>query len=652
MPRSFYMNTVESFLEQSDNEILGTLARNNSFDLNDLQKNTWEAEIQILKRELNGLDGTLAFEYTIPRIGNRIDNVLICRGFVFLLEFKVGDRQYQKDARNQVIDYALDLKNFHRESQSRTLVPILIATEAPKVVFSTGKMKEGIRNVISCNASNLRTAIEGVFRSEILPDFNAQDWFESIYMPTPTIIEAAQALYHGHNVSEISRNDAGAINLGRTTENICQIIERSKANHRKSICFVTGVPGAGKTLAGLNIANERHNFVEEEHAVFLSGNGPLVDVLQEALARDEQNRDRIPKREALKKAKAFIQLIHHFRDDALNLKETPPIEKVVIFDEAQRAWDQKTLKKFMKKRKGVPDFEMSEPEFLISVMNRHTDWAVIICLVGGGQEINTGEAGILEWFEALRRSFPFWDVYYSDQIQDLEYSHNHPISELLNGLSSTQSPDLHLGVSLRSFRSENVSSFVKFLLEGDLENARNFYRQMRNNYPIYLTRNLDEAKSWLHSHAHGSERYGIIASSGARRLKPEGIWVDEEINAPNWFLNSADDVRSSDALECTATEFVIQGLELDWTLLAWDANMRFEDGSWRYYEFRGTNWNRKRINSDYVKNAYRVLLTRARQGMVLYVPYGSPDDETRKPEWYDGIYDVLKSVLEEPDTNS
>lgn len=467
----------------------------------------------------------------------------------------------------------------------------------------------------------------------------------SPYSPTPTIIEAAQALYRGHGVTDISRNDASALNLNQTTAAINNIIEKSKREHRKSICFITGVPGAGKTLAGLNIANERHKFNENEHAIFLSGNQPLVDVLQEALARDEHERLQIKKSEAKSKAKAFIQIIHHFRDDAISIFEAPN-EKVAIFDEAQRAWTEDKLSDFMARKKGVPNFNMSEPEFLISIMDRHNDWAVIICLIGGGQEINTGEAGLLEWFTTLRDDFPNWDIYVSDNITDSEYTGGLTMDQLLGGLRYTIVKTLHLAVSLRSFRSENVAGFVKAVLDVDIENARALYRSLHHDYPIVMTRELDKAKEWVRSKAKGTERYGIIASSGARRLRSYGIWVQSKIDATTWFLNSISDVRSSNFLEDTATEFDIQGLELDWAIVCWDANLRFVDDHFEFYSFTGSTWMNinKQENALYLKNAYRVLLTRARQGMIIFVPEGSDIDDTRPHDFYDGIYLYLKEI--------
>ena len=644
--RAYYSDTLTDFLAKSKLEIFGELCSNDQFSAEDVQQNTWKTEIDILKEQLITFkDGHIILEYTIPRIGNRIDGVFIYKGILFLFEFKVGSNIYLNHDIEQVIDYALDLNSFHKESHNKLLVPILICTEASNKDFSISLMKDNILNPLYCNKNNIANCINNVIENFTQSEFSPYDWINSIYMPTPTIIEAAKVLYHGHNVEEISRNDASAINLTRTTKAISDIIDFTKQNNKKSICFITGVPGAGKTLAGLNIAIDRQRVAEDEHAIFLSGNGPLVEVLQESLARDDSTRNSTKKAEAMRKAKEFIQIIHHFRDDAISTT-LAPIEKVAIFDEAQRAWDETNLTNFMKRKKGVFDFDMSEPEFLINIMNRHSDWSTIICLIGGGQEINTGEAGLIEWFDSLRNKFSNWDVYVSDKISDHEYTRGKSLNTLIQGLNCKIVKDLHLSVSLRSFRSENVAGFVKDVLDVNVENAKQLLTQFKNDYPIYITRDLDKAKTWIINQAKGSERYGMIASSGAKRLRSYGVWVQNKIDAPTWFLNGKDDVRSSYFLEETATEFDIQGLELDWSILCWDANLRFNNGKFEYYNFIGSKWQNinKLENILYLKNAYRVLMTRARQGFVIFVPEGNLKDRTRLPKYYDGIYSYLVSL--------
>lgn len=647
MQRSYYSARIREFLDEKPETLLGKLMVSDEFSTTDLQKNAWRKEIDILQDQLRSVEnGDIAFEYTIPRMGHRIDVVCIIHGLIFLLEFKVGDSEYRKSTADQVMDYALDLKYFHELSADRYIIPISIPTEAPSVCNEVSFMEDKISNVLKCTKDNIGLTIGSVLSSVQDQDLSIADWINSRYAPTPTIIEAAQAMYRNHSVKDISRNDAGAHNLTATTETINQIIDDCKRNHKKAICFVTGVPGAGKTLAGLNIANERHNFDADEHAVFLSGNGPLVDILQAALAKDRSSRAGITIAEAKKETKAFIQIIHRFRDEALTTNN-PPAEKVAIFDEAQRAWNEESLTDFMKRKKGVDAFNQSEPEFLIRIMDRHQDWAVIVCLVGGGQEIYNGEAGIIDWFRALQKKFRNWHIYLSDKITDSEYVGNSSIEELLTGCSYSLRPALHLGVSLRSFRSEKLAEFVKLLLDNEPSAAAAVYSELSIHYPIILTRDLDKAKEWIRKKARGTERYGLLASSEGKRLRGIGIWVPSVINHVGWFLNEKDNVDSSYFLEVAASEFKVQGLEIDYSILAWDADLRRSGKGFDYFKFRGTRWNH--VNNmqqqKYLKNAYRVLMTRARQGMIIFVPSGTDpeDDPTRDSAFYDDIYKYLRS---------
>ena len=649
MKRAYYSNIIQAFLTETEASILGELTANHTNrTLEDLQINAWKKQIQILKDQLKGLSGKIYFEFAIPRMGKRVDNIVIVNDIAFIIEFKVGDGGYEKYAIEQVIDYTIDLKNFHEGSHKIKLIPVLVATNA-KTIDQTINEIISFETAAKSNKDNLA----GVLRSFINYSKSTIDvdyWENSIYKPTPTIVEAAQALYKGHNVKEITRSDAGTINLSKTADCINTIIENSKISNKKSICFVSGVPGAGKTLAGLNIAVERKKANEEEHAVFLSGNGPLVDVLREALTRDsvltaKENGVKTTKKEEARKSNAFIQNIHHFRDEYPK-DENAPVEKVVVFDEAQRAWTKKQVSSFMKRKKGVEDFDMSEPEFLIDVMDRHSDWCTIVCLIGGGQEINTGEAGLEEWLTSLKNHFPDWTIHYSNLIMESDnYLKENTTKEWLNenGISEEE---LHLAVSVRSFRSEKLSEFIHELLNIEKESASHLYQEIKDDYPIVLTRNLIQAKNWLREQAKGSERIGLVSSSGARRLRPIGIDVKNEISAPNWFLNDKMDIRSSYFLEEVATEFDIQGLEIDWVCIAWGANFYMNNSDWKYQNFKGTKWQNinQKIDKEYLKNTYRVLLTRARQGMVIFIPESSEIDHTRPSEFYDKTFEYLKEI--------
>lgn len=642
--KAYYSVKLSEFLEDAADRILGILATEHHHALEEQQRSAWLEQISILKTAVAGMqDGVLFLEFYIPRMGKRVDTLLIANGLLFVIEFKVGAREHHANASDQVEDYALDLKNFHEGSHSLPIVPILVSTKAssepiPALQFANDLVASPIRT----NANDLGALLHRICFAHPFPEFNVDDWMSKGYKPTPTIVEAAQVLYRTHSVSDIARRDAGAENLRETTESVNAVIDRAREERIKSICFVTGVPGSGKTLAGLNFATRRSDEHLDEHAVFLSGNGPLVLVLREALARDKARREAISKKTAERQVRSFIQNIHHFRDEYLRNQDVP-IEKVVVFDEAQRAWTREQASSFMQRKRGQSNFDMSEPEFLISVMDRHPDWCTIVCLVGGGQEINTGEAGISEWINALETKFPNWSVFLSPRIVLLEYGAQQDIERFLASSRVRTDEHLHLAVSMRSFRSESLSDFVGHLVDNEPTAARHVYDRIRDAYPIFLARDLGEARAWLRHKARGTERYGLVASSGAQRLRPDGIHVKAEIEPANWFLNSGEDVRSSDYLEEVASEFDIQGLELDWVGLCWDGDFHYKNGNWTYQNFRGSAWQSVNDASKrvYLKNAYRVLLTRARQGMVIFIPKTDGSDRTRPPSFYDGTAEYL-----------
>jgi hypothetical protein len=631
--------------------ILGRLAANSDFTVLPTQRNAWLAQITFLKTQLAGLSGWVFMEFSIPRMGRRVDTVLIIGPIIFVLEFKVGDAEFDRAAVEQVWDYALDLKNFHEASHSVPIVPILIATAAPaSPPLEMRADSDNVYRPLRVHSARLRGSLELALATISGDAIDPDQWHRAPYRPTPTIIEAARALYAQHSVEAIARFDAGAENLRVTSCRIGELVEEAKARKRKLICFLTGVPGAGKTLVGLNIATERRDLHEPTHAVFLSGNGPLVAVLREALTRDEVGRQknlgvRVRKGKVAESVKTFIQTVHHFRDDLL-IDSRPPHEHVAIFDEAQRAWTLQQTANFMRRKKKRPGFSQSEPEFLISCMERHADWAVVVCLVGGGQEIHTGEAGIDSWIEAVNTKFTHWHMHISSRLTDSEYAAARALQAVRQRGNAHFDDCLHLAVSMRSFRAENVSQFVKALLDCDRKSAQNTYTRLAERYPIAVTRDLRQAKQWLRDHARGSERYGMVASSKAHRLKPDAIDIRVDVNPIHWFLNEKDDTRSSFYLEDAATEFQVQGLELDWVGVAWDGDLRFTDAGWSHHSFRGDRWcniARPEIRR-YLLNAYRVLLTRARQGMVIYVPPGDSNDPTRSPDFYQATYEYLAEL--------
>lgn len=644
--RAYYSASISEFLAHSADEIIGRITQFHTQDLVMQQTQAWLRQIQILQANLQGIKtGHLFFEFQIPRMGRRADVVLVIQNCIFILEFKVGAKSVQAHDMRQVHGYALDLHHFHEGSHSQTIVPILIPTDVKNQDIVISSQIDCVYDPVACGADQLNNFLKNFINKNTSDTkIDIYRWLNSPYKPTPTIIEAAQALYANHEISDISRNDAGAENLSLTSKALEDIIHNARLQQRKTICFVTGVPGAGKTLVGLNIATNA-GIEKEEQAVFLSGNGPLVEVLNEALARDSVARQtHKSKASALRAASASIQNIHKFRDEYIK-DRSAPVEHVVIFDEAQRAWDQENTSKFMNSKRGQKGFAQSEPEFLISVMDRHHDWCVIIALIGGGQEINTGEAGLQGWADALAKQFTHWDVFYSDKLTQVEYAGRDV--NFSDVATAKPVPSLHLATSMRSFRAEKLSHMVHHLIHNNPHSAAEIYQNLRDKFPIFVTRDLQAAKAWIKQHARANETKGLIASSGAVRLKPEGIFVKNRLSAADWFLNDQDDVRSCHYLEDVATEFDIQGLELDWCLVAWDADYRYVNGQFEHWRFTGTTWKRRQQAEQqrYLENAYRVLLTRARQGMVIYIPDGDDFDSTRKKEFYAGIQNYLEFIF-------
>ena len=702
--RCLYNNSIAGFNNEDENAIFGMLCDSYHGDALTTTREAWKAEIILMKQILSAYaycDGQIVFEYDIPRLGKRIDVVLLLGGIVFCLEFKVGESRILEADVDQVLDYALDLKNFHKFSQDRIIVPILIATNyrAASDTIQMSVYDDMVVNPLITGEAGLNYMIAKVLKE--YPDETPvnPDWIISPYAPTPTIIEAARTLYENHSVENITRHEADKVSTDKTIACILNIIRESKEARQKSICFVTGVPGAGQTLVGLDVAIKQtyqggDEPVEDEGAVYLSGNGPLVAVLTEALAQDnlKRCRERNEKKkitDSRREVSKSIQMIHRYRDNMLAKIKNPvengvleidpekavkqvkvgygEVEHVAIFDEAQRSWSQKRLAEYLKKggtygnKLKVPNFPMSEAGFLIWSLDQREDWATIVCLVGGGQEIHTGEAGISEWIKALNEMFRHWHIYISPNLTTAEYAEG-KVNELLkDNPHVTYMEELHLGVSLRSFRAEKLSAFVHALLFFD-ENAATFYGEIKDKYPIVLTRDMAKARKWLHGKVRGSERTGILVTKESARFKPLAVHIlpSGDENVVHWFLEDKTDTRSSNYLEDAATEIKVQGLELDYTCLLWDADMRCDNGKWRYFRFNGqTKWieltgtNESRKDQiKYMLNAYRVLLTRARCGMVICVPKGNSnrnamgfwEDSTRLPEYYDGTYEYLKHI--------
>ena len=640
MARSCYEKSIPEFLKESTEQIFGEIDRNYNFEsTRKKQKYAWISQINILKEQLIGLnDGSIIFEYKIPRMGSIIDNVILLDGLIFVIEFKVGESKHESSASQQLDNYVHLLKNYHFESRNKVIVPIYVATEAESIENNFRKNEENLFDMFKANKTNLSEIIMNIISNYKTED-DLTNWSNSKYVPTPTILEAAQKIYATHENKEMRTFSSEELFLNETEKTIEKIIDKTKNNKEKSIIFLTGVPGAGKTLIGLNIAAKKR-INDNENAILLSGNGPLVNVLTESLARDCVKRGtKKNKTQAKREIAAFIQAFHQYREHA---KDHPneQFEQIIIFDEAQRAWTQEKTEDYM----DDPEFGMSEPEFLMNTINNQENWGVILCLVGQGQEINNGEAGIGEWFKALENDFNNWNIY--AKIESLK-------TEPIENLNIQNEDSLYLYSTIRSLNAPILSNFIEDLLNNDKENARKKLNEFNEDYPLFITRNLESAKKWIKQQANKHDlkegiRYGLLAQSKARRLIPEGIFVQRRISEAEWFLNDKEDVRSSNHLEIPATEFHTQGLEIDYSILAWDANLRYDKNEFGYWKFEGTTWKKihedNQIERNYLLNSYRVLLTRARRGMVIFVPEGDDEDITRPREYYDGTYEYLKSI--------
>lgn len=635
-----YKNTISSFLNDSRESVLGFLAIGvTNHQLLIQQRTSWDHQIVFLKSALKNLpsDWFLILEYPIPRRAKRIDVVIIAKDLVFVIEFKDNGERFTSDAVNQVEDYSLDLRDFHKESFGRTIVPFVWASEAKDLNIRLVDNGDFVKPVIFVNNKTLNSSLNSAFNyfsNQASNSINPLKWDLSEYLPTPTIIEAAQHLFSGQNVREISRSHAGSENLTATTESILNAISLAQEKDEKIICFITGVPGAGKTLAGLNIVHNVEN--NSGKGIFLSGNGPLVKVLTEALARDNAIRNSISITQSRRDI-AFVKNVHHFLDFYHSNDQVPP-DKIILFDEAQRAWNAEHSK-----RKFDRDF--SEAEMLFSIMNRNSGWAVIVALIGSGQEINTGEAGLTEWGKTISDKFSNWKIYVSPELKEgrSQIANYKLFENTPKGLSITELSELHLKVSIRSYKAEKLSEWVVAVLEDEPDKAKDLLQNHLKDYPIFLSRDLEITRKFLKGKNRGQRRSGLIASSGAKRLRPLGLDVTNEIDVAKWFLTEKNDVRSSCFLEIPATEFAVQGLELDWAGLCWGDDFRKEEYGWSYHAFRGTNWQfeRQQERKQFIKNKYRVLLTRAREGMVIFIPKGSDDDHTRPKTNYDSTFNYF-----------
>lgn len=655
---AYFTSPLGAFSQMDPQTVLGALARGVQTDgftyhINK-QTEAWATEISLLQSLAMSLATQLPasthwgmlLEYPIPRRQKRIDAVLLADDLILVIECKIGAVAYSSADRAQVEDYALDLRDFHAESRDRVIIPILLCTHA-RSIPTPPIGNDIVQQVHLCNPDNISNMILNIHayqhQSAALP-IDCYTWDNAAYNPVPTILEAAEALYARQDVREITSSHADACNLAETSERLIDIIETARAERKKVVCFVTGVPGAGKTLAGLNaIHNPLFRLRGEAPGAFLSGNGPLVRIVSEALARDHAAREPITRAEARRQVTAFIQNVHVYIDTYYKNEYEAPVDHAVVFDEAQRAWDfEHGNKKFNR--------PASEAVMVLTIMDRHPDWAVVICLVGSGQEIHSGEAGLGEWGRALSTHFPHWQVYAPPTAlhEDSNVLYTlFPDGKSGNLTISTESK-LHLPVSIRSYKARQVANWVNAVIEGNSAEAASIVQQT-DNFHILMTRDLVVMRQWLRENTRGTRRCGLVASSGAYRLRAYGFELDPSFHRQypkeNWFLDGRDDVRSSHQLEVVAREFDCQGLELDDVGLCWCNDYIRKDNDWQYRKFIGTRWSsiRSEIERTYLANKYRVLMTRAREGMIIWVPPGIADDPTIPPHDFDETAAYLKA---------
>lgn len=674
MRGSYYSSSIETFLNTSSDEIIGKLNLANTQFASQwtITTTSWDSSIELLKKSFLELVNSfnkasrwhLCLEYEIPRLQSRVDAVILADDFIILIEFKYERKKFELADLRQVEDYALDLHDFHKESRDKIIVPILFAPLAKSVVNSfDSKELQLVKDCVFANAANLAQTLKhaySTFHNDLSKPIDFKNWEESIYSPTPTIIQAATSLFAGQDVKEIS--NYGADNLAKTNAYLIQIIKEAIERNKKIVCFVTGVPGAGKTLVGLDVVHEKEAFGgTDTNTAYFSGNVPLVNVLREALSRDHYKRQlqqykngeislKPVKGDSERKVKSKVQNLHQFIKDHLTLN-TAPDERIVVFDEAQRCWNAKQFSNKAKQNRNreTNPFdieEKSEAELIFEFMNRHGDWAVIIALIGGGQEINTGEGGIAEWGKAIQTKYQNWEVHVSPQLIKGDNTTDNQIlfSDDYSKLLIQQNEHLHLSVSQRSFKAANLNNWVQAVVANDANNARTIANSIQKVYPLVITRDIKKAKQWLRNKKAGSKRIGMLASSGGLRLKPYGIHVRDAVDEALWFLNDESDVRSSYYLELTATEYKVQGLEIDWACVCWDADLRRNKETWDFKSFSGTSWQENKGSQEqmFLLNTYRVLLTRAREGIIVFVPEGDSADYTRLPEFYNPIFTYLK----------
>jgi len=623
-----------------------------------LQRGAWANQIKILQKYLKDKKGYIIFEYVLSRVNMRIDVVLLMDDIVYSLEFKNNEISFLPEDIDQADGYGYALKNFYEINRNKYVVPILIATKAPDeecdVKSDLGPDK--LFSLFKANTNKMEQYIDMIrskYGSQIIyTEKDFKNWINSPFKPNPTIIQSARSIYMNNKVDDFFKFDAGEENLKITEFTIEKIIKEAESKKEKVICFVSGVPGAGKTLVGLDLAGKTRNNEDPNlpNSIFFSGNGPLINVLTEALGRDAYKNfpNKFPnKNRAVNDVKSFIQDLHAFKRELISKKQKSIDENILIFDEAQRVWDSVKLSEWLVTKKASDSYYgLSEADLLFNIF-KDKEWGVIIALVGLGQDIHTGENGLGVWFKSLLEKNTDWEIKLSKEIFNQAADNISSYKEvLLKNKRVSDCDGLYLRTCIRTPRAKNLSDFSEALLNNQPEKAKMALPRF-DDYPICITRSLQTAELYLLANRKRKERCGKLCSSNSKILGRISHSFDniDTWHFANWMLdeNGRD---SSNSLTFSASEFNIQGLELDWGLLGWDMDMYYFKGKWNQQKMLTP----KRFceSSDIVKkhilNTYRVLLTRARKGLIIYIPKTNDfEDPFNVSSYFDSTYEYLKS---------
>lgn len=651
---------LADLLRTTDEQIIDQLLRSDAgsgfTQVSHNQLAAWRTELDVLRSAVRELsvhearwhDVHLILEYRIPRREKRIDAILLLSRTIILLEFKVGAKRESLKNTEQLLDYALDIGYYHAASRGMRLAPILCTTESDELRFGPGHVDPPLEPIAFCGTRRLPEVLEALMASEVKEGvpIDPAMWPRSRYQPIPGIVEASIQLFREHDVQDIRSCLAGDERITRTVTYIDQLVGEVRRSGQKVLCMLTGVPGAGKTLAGLQVAHLEQTLQSDWRTVFITGNRPLLNVLRAALQRDYATRQKVPLAKAKTHAESLLQSVHAYIDEARS-GTGPPIERIVVFDEAQRAWDAEKMEKMatrasrrglITRGRGTPSAQ-SEPWEILEALDRHEGGAIVVALCGNGQEIHDGEAGIAEWLNARNQGFSEWQLVCSPVVAEL--------AAVRSQASIRTTEELHLAIPIRAHRAQRHALWVEAVLSGRVTEAYELSRE--GVLPMYVTRDLEEARDWLTKTTLGTRRCGLLASSSAARLRPYGIEVTTDfrkgVDYAQWFIAEREDLRGSNALEVAATEFECQGLELDRVGLGWSWDLPIVEGRPQPRVFHGQAWKlvTKERARRYAENKYRVLLTRAREAMVIWVPRGRAGDSTRPPLETDAIATYLEA---------